>query len=330
MGFRALVLERDEDDNVTAAMQELQNEDLPEGEVTVRITYSTLNYKDGLVLNGLGNLVRNYPHVGGIDFAGTVEASDTPAFEPGDEVVLTGWRVGEAHWGGFAQKARVKAEWLVRLPDGMSARQAMAIGTAGFTAMLSVLALGRQGLKPGAGEVVVTGASGGVGSVAVALLAGYGHEVVAATGREETHDYLKGLGAATIMDRSELADAPKKPLLPARFAAAVDCVGGTTLATVLAMMKTNGAVAACGLAGSMDLPTSVAPFILRGVSLLGIESVMCPMSIRKEAWARLATDLPAATLEGMTSVVPLSGLPELGSQILKGQIRGRTVVDVNE
>ena len=298
------------------------------GEVTVAVEHSTLNYKDGLILNGLGRLVRKYPHVPGIDFAGTVERSDSPAWKPGDKVVLTGWRVGEAQWGGYAEKARVKAEHLVRLPDGMTTAQAMAIGTAGFTAMLAVMALEHHGLEPGRGEVLVTGAAGGVGSIAVALLAKLGHHVAASTGRLDTHEYLRRIGAATIVDRASLAQPPAKPLDAERWAGAIDAVGSTTLATVLTQLQYRASVAACGLAGGNDLPTTVIPFLLRGVNLLGIDSVMCPSPERQEAWRRLVRDLPMDKLGETVEHARLEDLPELGKKILKGGIRGRVVVDL--
>ncbi|HXP74428.1 MAG TPA: MDR family oxidoreductase [Stellaceae bacterium] len=325
--FRALVL-READGKVSAKIERLADTTLPGGEVTVDVEYSTLNYKDGLILKGLGRLVRKYPHVPGIDFAGRVSVSTAPEFKPGEAVLLTGWRVGEVQWGGFAEKARVKASQLVRLPQGLTSKHAMAVGTAGFTAMLAVMALEEHGLKPGAGEVLVTGAAGGVGSVAVALLAKLGHAVIASTGRVETHDYLKGLGARGTIDRASLAQAPTRPLDSERWAGAVDAVGSTTLATVLTQLKYNASVAACGLAGGNDLPTSVIPFLLRGVNLLGIDSVMCPKPRREAAWARIVRDLPMDKLEAMTSVVPLGELPDLAGKILKGATRGRVVVDV--
>jgi len=330
--FTALVL-YETNGKVEPRIERVSEAALPAGDVTVAVEYSTLNYKDGLILNGLGRLVRKYPHVGGIDFAGTVERSDSPDFKPGDKVVLTGWRVGEVQWGGFAQKARVKASMLVGLPNGLTAKRAMAIGTAGFTAMLAVMQLERQGLKPGAGpgggDVLVTGAAGGVGSVAVAVLAKLGYQVVASTGRSATHDYLRGLGASAIIDRADLAKAPQRPLDSERWAGAIDAVGGTTLATILTQMKYLGSVAACGLAGGNELATTVIPFLLRGVRLLGIDSVMCPMPERQEAWQRLVRDLPMDKLDAMTETVPLGSLVELGGRILKGETRGRVVVDVN-
>jgi acrylyl-CoA reductase (NADPH) len=328
MSFKAVWLE-EQGGKVTASVKALEERELPPGDVVVRVEYSTLNYKDGLILGGLGRLVRQYPHVPGIDFAGTVESSSSPKFAPGDKVILTGWRVGEVHWGGYAQKARVKAEWLVRLPEPLTALQAMAIGTAGFTAMLCVLALEAHGVAPDKGEVLVTGAAGGVGSVALAVLAKLGYRLAASTGRADQEAYLKGLGAATIVARGELAEKPTRPLLAERWAGAVDTVGSNTLANVLAQIKYRGSVAACGLVGGNDLPTTVLPFILRGVNLLGIDSVMCPMELRVSAWARLARDLPLDKLDVMISKVPLAEVAALSPRILKGQIRGRTVVDVN-
>lgn len=326
--FRALILD-EADGKVTAAIRDIADADLPNGEVTVRIDYSTVNYKDGLILGGLGKLVRTYPHVPGVDFAGTVEASDHPDYKPGEAVVLTGWRVGEAHWGGYAQKARVKAGWLVPLPAGLTTRRAMAIGTAGFTAMLAVMALEEHGVRPATGEVLVTGAAGGLGSVAVALLGKLGYRVVAATGRPETHDYLRRLGAHSFIDRAELADAPRKPMMSERWAGCIDAVGGATLSAVIPQMRYHGIVAACGNAGGIEIGTTVLPFILRGVALLGIDSVMCPSPRRRTAWQRLAADLPMDMLDAMTTTAPLAELPELGRRILKGQVQGRVVIDVN-
>lgn len=326
--FKALML-REQDRKVTSAIETLDIDQLPEGEVLVRISHSTLNYKDGMVLNGLGRLVRTYPHVPGVDFAGEVEASSSPDWRAGDPVVLTGWRVGEWHWGGYAQYARVKADWLVRRPGVMTAERAMAIGTAGFTAMLAIMALERHGLAPGNGEVLVTGAAGGVGSVAVALLARQGHRVIAATGRPETQDYLTGLGAAGFIDRAELAQPATKPLQAERWAGAIDSVGSTTLATILTQLRSRASVVACGLAGGNDLPASVIPFLLRGVNLLGIDSVLSPQPERQVAWSRLATELPPAVIDGMTEVIGLGQLPDYANRILKGQVRGRVVVDVD-
>ena len=325
--FRALVL-HEEGGKVVPRIEAVDEADLPAGEVTVRIECSTLNYKDGMVLQGVGRLVRRYPHVPGVDFAGTIERSETPEFAPGDPVILTGWRVGETQWGGYAEKARVKASFLVRRPDGLSARQAMAIGTAGFTAMLAVMALERHSLRPDAGDVLVTGAAGGLGGVALLLLSNLGYRAVASTGRPELRGYLSELGAADLVDRASLATKPSRPLDSEQWAGAVDAVGGATLATVLTQLRYRASVAACGLAGGSDLPATVIPFLLRGVNLLGIDSVMCPREERIKAWARLARDLPLDRLERMTETVPLSALTELASRILRGEIRGRTVVDL--
>jgi acrylyl-CoA reductase (NADPH) len=325
--FRALVL-HEEGGKVAPRIEPVDEARLPPGEVTVAVECSTLNYKDGMILQGIGRLVRSYPHVPGIDFAGTVERSDSSEFAPGDPVILTGWRVGETQWGGYAEKARVKASHLVRRPDGLTAKQAMAIGTAGLTAMLAVIALERHGLRPGAGDVLVTGAAGGLGSVAVALLSKLGYRVVASTGRPQLRDYLTGLGAADLIDRAALAATPSRPLDSERWAGAVDAVGGTTLATILTQLNYRAGVAACGLAGGSELPATVIPFLLRGVSLLGIDSVMCPHHERVEAWQRLVGGLPLDHLEQMTQTVPLSALPEMAPQILRGDVRGRTVVDV--
>jgi len=332
--FKAIVLEEAEK-GVSAALQELGEDRLPafpetDRPVTVNIEYTTLNYKDGMILNGIGRLVRHYPHVPGIDFAGTVAASAHPDFKPGDPVVLTGWRVGEASWGGHAQKARVKGDWLGPLPDGLTARRAMAIGTAGFTAMLAVMALEAHGLTPDKGEVLVTGAAGGVGSVAVATLANLGYRVAASTGRVETHDYLRGLGAAAIIERGELAEPSKRPLESERWAGSVDSVGGTTLARVLGQMAYGSSVAAVGLAGGSTLETTVLPFLLRGVNLLGIDSVMCPPALRRAAWKRLAKELPMDKLDAMTAEARLGDLLGLGKDILKGKVRGRLVVDCRD
>jgi acrylyl-CoA reductase (NADPH) len=328
MTFRALVVEEDAEGGKSASVRHLEDDRLPQGDVTVAVEYSTLNYKDGLCLGSGGGLVRRYPHVPGIDFAGTVEASDDDRYRPGDKVVLTGWRVGEVHWGGYAEKARVKADWLVPLPEGLTARQAMAVGTAGFTAMLAIMALEDHGLAPDAGEVLVTGAAGGVGSVATAVLAGLGHDVAAVTGRPEQEDYLKGLGAARIVPREELAETVKRPLETETWAGCVDAVGGAMLARVLGQMKYGASVAAVGLAGGAGLPASVIPFILRGVNLLGIDSVMQPYENRLRAWERVARDVPHDKLEAMVEPATLSDLPDLGRAILKGGVRGRVVVDV--
>jgi acrylyl-CoA reductase (NADPH) len=325
-GFRALVL-HESGGKVSSRVETVDEERLPEGDVTVAIDYSTLNYKDGMVLQGQGRLVRAYPHVPGIDFAGTVERSQSPAFKPGDQVVLTGWRVGELQWGGYAEKARVKADYLVPLPNGLTPRQAMAIGTAGFTAMLAVIALERHGLGNGS-EVLVTGATGGVGSTAIALLSSLGHKVVASSGRAELSGYLRGLGATEVIARSTLASPPARPLDRERWDGAIDAVGGVTLATILTQLKYRASVAACGLAGGSDLPTTVIPFLLRGTNLLGIDSVMCPKEPRAEAWRRLTRDLPLDRLDRMIEEIPLSKVAELAPRILGGQLRGRTVIDV--
>lgn len=329
--FNAMVVNKDEETGLAAAaVEQIGLDQLPEGNVTVAVDYSTVNYKDGLCLSPKGGgLVRSYPHVPGIDFAGTVEASADDRYKPGDKVVLTGWRVGETHWGGYAQKARVKADWLVPLPAGLDSRQAMAVGTAGLTAMLSVMALEDHGLKPGQGPVLVTGAAGGVGSVATAILANLGYEVAGVTGRPETADYLRGLGATQIVPREDLNETVKRPLEAETWAGCVDAVGGDMLARVLGQMKYGASVAAVGLAGGAGLPATVIPFLLRGVNLLGIDSVMQPYENRVRAWQRLATDLPMEKLEAMVKPAALSDLPQLGADILKGQVQGRIVVDVN-
>jgi len=328
MTFRALVVEKDDDGKTTAGVQTLDDSRLPGGEVTVAVEYSTLNYKDGLCIGPGGGLVRNYPHVPGIDFAGRITASDDDRYAPGDKVVLTGWRVGEAYWGGYSEKARVKADWLVPLPDGLTTRAAMAVGTAGFTAMLAVMALEDHGLTPGRGEVLVTGAAGGVGSVATAILANLGYDVAGVTGRPEQADYLYGLGAKRIVAREELAETVKRPLEAETWAGCVDAVGGAMLARVLGQMTYGGSVAAVGLAGGANLPATVIPFLLRGVNLLGIDSVMQPYDNRLRAWARIARDLPMDKLDAMIQPATLSDLPDLGAAILKGGVRGRVVVDV--
>jgi len=328
--FRALILEQGNDGLAEAHLREIGEDSLPEGDVTVAVEYSTVNYKDGLCLSPKGGgLVRAYPHVGGIDFAGAVEASDDARYQPGDKVVLTGWRVGEVHWGGYAQKARVRADWLVPLPEGLTTRAAMAVGTAGFTAMLAVMALEDHGLTPDKGEVLVTGAAGGVGSVATAILAHLGYDVAGVTGRPEQEGYLKALGAARIVPRAELAETVKRPLESEVWAGCVDAVGGAMLARVLGQMKYGASVAAVGLAGGAALPATVVPFLLRGVNLLGIDSVMQPFENRQRAWARIARDLPMDKLEAMIQPATLADLPRLGADILKGQVKGRVVVDVN-
>lgn len=327
MTFNALVVEKEGDEKPVASVQQITLDQLPEGDVTVAVEYSTVNYKDGLCIGPGGGLVRNYPHVPGIDFAGTVEASDDDRYKPGDKVVLTGWRVGEVHWGGYAQKARVKADWLVPLPDGLTTKQAMAVGTAGFTAMLAVMALEAHGIKDG--PVLVTGAAGGVGSVATAILANLGHEVAAVTGRPEAADYLKSLGATQIVAREDINETTKRPLEAETWGGCVDAVGGDMLARVLGQMKYGASVSAVGLAGGAGLPATVIPFLLRGVNLLGIDSVMQPFENRQKAWARIAKDLPMDKLEAMIEPATLADLPQLGKNILKGQVRGRVVVDVN-
>jgi acrylyl-CoA reductase (NADPH) len=325
--FKALVL-TENDGAVSSEITELDESDLPEGDVTLATEYSTLNYKDGMILNGIGRLVRRYPHVPGVDLAGTVEVSDHPDFRPGDQVICTGWRVGEIHWGGFAQKARVKGDWLVKLPAGLTTRQAMAVGTAGLSSMLAVMALEEHGLTPDQAPVLVTGAAGGVGSTAVAILARLGYQVTASTGRAETHGYLRDLGAAELIDRDELAEAPAKPLDTARWAACIDAVGGTTLARVLAQMRPGSSVAAVGNAAGIKLETTVIPFLLRGINLLGIDSVSGPQARRVAAWDRITRDLPLDLLEALTEDAVLADVPRLGNEILKGRVRGRVVVDV--
>ena len=330
MTFRALVLTQGADRKVSGAVETLTEDRLPAGDVTVAIDYSTLNYKDGLVLTTGGGLVKTWPHVGGIDFAGTVETSESPALKPGDKVVLNGYRVGEVHWGGYASKARVKGDWLAKLPAAISPRHAMAIGTAGYTSMLCVMALEKHGITPASGEILVTGAAGGVGSVAVAILAKLGYAVVAATGRPQEGEYLKALGATTIMDRKELTEAPDRPLLSERFAGIVDTVSGVMFAKALAQLKYGGAAAVCGLAAGPAFPGSILPFILRGVSVYGIDSVMLPKAPREEAWRRLGSDLPLDRLDSTVSEAGLGDLMALAPKILKGEIRGRVVVDVNK
>lgn len=328
--FNALVLTADEEGKVSHSFETLPNDRLPEGDVTVAVKYTDLNYKDGMILNGLGKLVRDYPHVPGIDFSGVVEESSHPDFKPGDEVILTGWRVGEVHWGGYATRARVKGDWLVPLPKGISLEQAMAIGTAGFTAMLAIMTLEEHGLSTEADkEVLVTGGAGGVGSVAVSILANLGYKVAASTGRADQHDYLKGLGATTIVEREELAEAPKGPLGRERWASAIDNVGGTTLHHVLATLGYWGTCASVGNAGSFKLDTTVLPFLLRGINLCGIDSATCPKTRRIVAWDRLSKQLPMDKLEEATNRAGFAELPDLAGKILKGGIRGRMVIDVN-
>jgi acrylyl-CoA reductase (NADPH) len=324
--FKAMVVEKT-DSGTKAALADFDDANLMDGDVTVRVEYSTVNYKDGLAITGKAPVVRRFPMIAGVDFAGTVESSSHAAWKAGDKVISNGWGLGETHLGAYAEKARVKGDWLVRLPASMSTREAMAIGTAGYTAMLSVMALEKHGLTPASGPIAVTGAAGGVGSVAVALLSKLGFTVNAVTGRLEEADYLKGLGAAEIVERAALT-GPVKMLAKERWAGGIDSVGSTTLANLLSMTRYGGAVAACGLAGGMDLPSSVAPFILRGVCLYGIDSVMCPLPRREAAWKRLETDLDRPKLAAMTREIGLSELPETASAILAGQVRGRVVVKI--
>jgi acrylyl-CoA reductase (NADPH) len=331
--FQALVIDQ-QGDGVTPSLRTLERDALPAGDVLVSVTYSSLNYKDGLAITNTAKIVRSFPMVPGVDLAGTVLESQHAGFQPGDEVVLTGWGIGERHWGGMAQLARVNGDWLVHLPAGLSLQQAMALGTAGFTAMLCVMALEDRSLAPGSGsgassrDILVTGASGGVGSVAVAVLAQRGYSVAAATGSTSAHEYLRALGAQQIVDRGEIT-APGGPLGSERWGGAVDTVGGETLAGVLRTLAYRTSVAACGNAGGVPLSTTVLPFILRGVSLLGVDSVMCPMPRRQQAWDRLAREVPQEVFERITQVVPLSAVPDRARAILRGEIQGRTVVDVN-
>jgi acrylyl-CoA reductase (NADPH) len=324
--FKAIRIDK-ADKGTTAALTQFDDADLMDGDVTVRVEWSTLNYKDGLAVTGKAPVVRRFPMIAGIDFAGTVEQSSHPQWKAGDKVICTGWGMGETHLGAYAEKARVKGDWLVPLPQGLAARDAMAIGTAGFTAMLAVLALEKQGLTPASGPTVVTGAAGGVGSVATAVLSKLGYHVIASTGRMSETAYLKSLGAAEVIDRNELS-GPAKPLAKERWAGGVDSVGSTTLANLLSMTSYGGAIAACGLAAGMDLPSSVAPFILRGVCLLGIDSVMCPILPRKSAWERLARDLDHGKLAEITHEITLDQVIAMGPQILAGQVRGRIVVKI--
>jgi acrylyl-CoA reductase (NADPH) len=324
--FKAIRIDKAEK-GTTVALTQFDAAELMDGDVTVRVEWSTLNYKDGLAVTGKAPVVRRFPMIAGIDFAGTVEQSSHPQWKAGDRVICNGWGMGETHLGAYAETARVRGDWLVRLPEGMSAREAMAIGTAGYTAMLSVLALEKQGVTPTSGPIVVSGAAGGVGSVAIAVLSKLGYHVMASTGRMSEADYLKDLGAAEVIDRAELS-GPAKPLAKERWAGGIDSVGSTTLASMLSMTKYGGAVAACGLAGGMDLPTSVAPFILRGVCLLGIESVMCPIELRRVAWSRLASDLDRGKLTEITQEIGLGEVIGAGAEILAGQVRGRIVVKI--
>ncbi|AWD23148.1 MDR family oxidoreductase [Fuscovulum blasticum] len=328
--FRAVLVEKGEDGAAVARLADLDETALPPGEVTVAVEYSTVNYKDGLCLSASGGgLVRTWPHVPGIDFAGVVEASEDSRWRPGDRVILTGWRVGEAQWGGYAQKARVRADWLVAVPQGLTTRTAMAVGTAGFTAMQALMALEDHGLTPDQGEVLVTGAAGGVGSVAVALMARLGYQVAAVTGRPETADYLRHLGAARIVPRDDLAETVKKPLEAETWAGCIDAVGGTMLARLLGQMKSGASVAAVGNAGGLTVPANIIPFLLRGVNLLGINSVTVPQARRVAIWDRIARDLDLGLLEGMIRPARLDEVPALGAAILKGAVQGRVVVDVN-
>jgi acrylyl-CoA reductase (NADPH) len=324
--FKAIRIDKAEKGTIVALAQ-FDEADLMEGDVTIGVEWSTLNYKDGLAVTGTAPVVRRFPMIAGIDLAGIVEQSSHPQWKVGDKVICNGWGLGETHLGAYAEKARVRGDWLVRVPEGLSTRDAMAIGTAGYTAMLAVLALEKHGLTPTHGPVVVTGAAGGVGSVAITLLSKLGYHVIASTGRMSEVDYLKELGAAEVIDRSELS-GPAKPLAKERWAGGIDSVGSTTLANLLAMTKYGGAIAACGLAAGMDLPSSVAPFILRGVCLLGIDSVMCPIELRKVAWSRLASDLDPGKLAEITHEIGLDGVIGAGAKILAGQVRGRIVVKI--
>lgn len=325
--FKGILIEKD-DAGYRANLKDIDEAQLPEGDVTVRVSHSTLNYKDGLAITGKGPVVRRFPMVPGIDLVGTVESSTHAAYQPGDSVLLNGWGVGEGHWGGLAQKARLKGDWLVPLPKQFSPVQAMAIGTAGYTAMLCVLALERHGVKPEHGEIVVSGAAGGVGSVAIAVLAKLGYTVVAVSGRSEEADYLKRLGASEVLNRADFS-SPGKPLGKERWAGAVDVVGSHTLANICATTKYRGVVTACGLAGGMDFPATVAPFILRGVTLAGIDSVMCPRPDRLEAWRRLGIDLDIAKLEMIGTEIALADAIPTAAKLINGEIRGRVIVDVN-
>ena len=325
--FKALLIDKT-DAGYHATLQDIDDQRLPDGDVTVRVEYSTVNYKDGLAITGKSPVVRSFPMVPGIDFAGTVEASGNAAFPVGSKVVLNGWGVGESQWGGLAQKARVKGEWLVPLPASLSTRQAMAIGTAGYTAMLCILALEKQGVRPGDGEIVVSGAAGGVGSIAVTVLSKLGYRVVAISGRPAEHDFIKSLGAVEIIDREAFAN-PGKPLAKERWAGAVDVVGSHMLVNICASTRNRGVVTACGLAGGMDFPATVAPFILRGVMLVGIDSATCPQNLRIEAWNRLSQDLDPAKLADIAHEIGLSQALALAPDILAGKVRGRVIVDVN-
>ncbi len=326
--FKALLLTKHEDKTVTAAVEEVAEDRLPAGDVLVDIDYSTINYKDGLIIHNKAPLVRDFPHIPGVDFAGTVAESDNAAFEKGDKVILNGWGVGERHWGGLAERARVKADWLIHLPNGWTTRHAMAVGTAGYTSMLAVMDLEDHGMAPDKGEVLVTGGAGGVGSIAIALLAKAGYEVTASTGRPETHDYLKSLGASQFIDRSELSEDSGKPMESARFQACIDAVGGSTLARALGQLKPQGGLAAIGNAGGNDFKASVIPFLLRGIKLLGIDSVYQPKPRREAAWQRLAQDLDLGVLESTLQEIGLADVPKQAALVLNGKVRGRSVVNV--
>ena len=327
-GFLALVLEKAAE-GVSASIQQLSNDQLPDGDVTVAISHSSLNYKDGMILKDIGRLVRHFPHVPGIDFAGTVESSTSDDFKPGNKVILTGWRVGETHWGGYAQKACVQSDWLVPLPQSLTEQRAMAIGTAGLTAMLAIMELQGNGIMPNSGPILVTGGNGGVGGIAISILAGYGYAVHTSTGRPHLANDLRSIGACEIIHREELDTVPERPLASERWAGVVDAVGGNTLASILPQMKYGGAIASCGLAGGVELNATVIPFLLRGVKLLGIDSVMCPLERRKAAWKKLAKDLSMEALDSLTKIVTLGDAPDLAGKILKGEVQGRIVVDVN-
>lgn len=329
MTFNALILDKDEAGETSVGIRKIDESQLPEGDVRVAVEYSCLNYKDGMFISPNGGRASVYPLVPGIDFSGKVETSTDARYSPGDKVLLTGWRVGETHWGGYAQKAQVKADWLVPMPAGLNTKTAMAVGTAGFTAMLAVLALEDRGLEPGSGPVLVTGAAGGVGSVAIAVLAQLGYEVAAVTGRPEAAEYLKSLGASQIVARSDLNEVSKRPLESQKWAGCIDTVGGEMLARILGQMKYGSSVAVIGLAGGAKFPGNVMPFILRGVNLLGVESVMQPYENRLRAWQRIGSDLPLENLESMVQMATLADLPQLGADILAGKIKGRVVVDVN-
>ena len=329
MSFNSLIVRKDDEGKTSAAIENITIDRLPEGNVTVAVEYSTVNYKDGLCLGSGGGMVRNYPHIPGIDMAGVVEASDDPRYKAGDRVVLTGWRYGEVHWGGYSQKTRVNADWLVGLPDGISTKQAMAVGTAGITATFSVMSLEAHGLTPDNGPVLVTGAAGGVGSVASAILSNIGYEVAGVTGRPESEAYLKSLGVSQIVAREDINETVKRPLESETWAGCIDAVGGAMLARVLGQMKYGASIASVGLAGGAGLPATVIPFLLRGINLLGIDSVLRPYDNRVEAWSRIESELPFDKLESMIVNAKLEDLPELGKDILKGQVQGRVVVDVN-